>query len=71
MTRHHLVVSIAGLKRQLEKNEGWQVLMNDDGIPLTMYETFEEIKSAEELGYTVIPMCDNIDERGHCKGHES
>lgn len=71
---HHLMVSIKGLEDRLtgrvKKRDGsWQIL-ESNGKLLTLEETWTEVVRAKDKGFDVIPTCDNIDERGHCKGHE-
>lgn len=73
--KHHLVVSIEGLEYRLTKREGykygsWRILQEDTGRFLTKEEVRAEIERCKKLGYTVIPTCDNHDQRGYCKGHE-
>lgn len=71
----HLVVSIAGLEKRLlhrvsKKYGSWEILSDDTGRMLTKAEVWAEIERCKKLGYDVIPTCDIIDDRGHCKGHE-
>jgi hypothetical protein len=71
----HLTVSIKGLEERLilaNKKKGvfWQILQYEDGTPLTVGETWNEIQRCKKLGYEVIPTCDNVDKKGHCNGHE-
>lgn len=35
--------------------------------PIQLYNFAVESK---KKGYTVLPMCNNVDERGYCQGHE-
>jgi hypothetical protein len=44
-------------------------LTHDDGTPATTQEICAAIVDAKAKGYDVLPPCDNINEKGHCKGH--
>ena len=66
---HHICQSIAGLEEHM-KNRRKIVWMTIDDRPATYAELREAIKEAKAKGYDVIPPCNNVDERGHCKGHE-
>ena len=43
---------------------------DDDGKPLKGIQLYNLAIEAKKKGYKVLPMCDNIDEQGRCKGHE-
>lgn len=72
---YHLVVSVAGLEARLNasrpnaKHGLWNVLVGDNGVPLTYGEHFAEVERCKKLGYEVIPTCNHHDKKGHCLGH--
>jgi hypothetical protein len=41
-----------------------------DGRPATRDEVLKVIEYAISKGYDVLPSCANVDERGHCLGHD-
>ena len=66
--RYCLTVDLrAGVRLPDHKLNG--LLTTDEGEPIPAQEArdlmFEKIKE----GYTVLPMCDNHNEKGYCKGH--
>lgn len=75
MRNYHFTVNIVGLEERLlkhiktGKNTGWQVL-EKDGKLLNESQVYSLIQKHKKLGHTVIPTCDNYDDKGHCKGHE-
>ena len=46
------------------------VTENGKQRPATYKEVKEAVEDARKKGYTVLPPCDNVDERGHCLGHD-
>ncbi len=45
------------------------MMVNEQGVQPTVAELRWECRTARDNGYDVLPPCDNIDERGYCKGH--
>ena len=46
------------------------LVTNDDGSPVSPIQLYNLAIEARAKGYRVLPVCDNIDERGYCQGHE-
>ena len=72
VTRRHCMAVSARVDRfddrYLRKNViPW--MLNKRGVPPTIAELRHECRKARDQGYEVLPPCDNIDERGYCKGH--
>ena len=67
--RYCICQSIAGLERLIARGETITWLMHDDGRQATMQEICSSIVEAKAKGYTVLPPCDNVNERGLCQGH--
>ena len=68
--RYCICQSIAGLERLIAKGEDINWLMLEDGTPATTQEICAAIVEAKAKGYTVLPPCDNVNETGHCMGHD-
>ena len=72
----HMGVSVRGLEdRVLGKINSnrygtWKVFVDDNGRYLTKLEVIKLIEEHKKLGHEVITTCDNVDEKGHCRGHE-
>jgi hypothetical protein len=68
MSNHfHICISFAGALNHPE------CLTVGEGInerQATKKEIIEAIEDAKKKGYVVLPPCDNVDERGYCKGHQ-
>ena len=43
---------------------------HDDGTPVPPDEAQRTIYRALAVGFEVLPVCDNYDERGYCLGHD-
>ena len=68
--RYCMMQSLEGLKRMIEAGGDPREGLSVDGRPATWLEIKAAIEDAEAKGYDVLPTCDNVDERGHCRGHE-
>ncbi len=67
-THTHMTVSLRGGLRLSDRELRGMLKQGDRHLtPDECRELF--IKKLRE-GFDVLPMCDNHDERGHCKGHE-
>ena len=53
--------------KELIKNQG--LLISDNGKILSGIQMYNLAAKCKKEGYIVIPMCDNVDERGFCQGH--
>ena len=73
-TQHHVCVSLAHVNKMLSQdNHGSLCLqVEDDGVwrSATKSDVFSAAMEAAAKGYDVLPPCDNVDEKGHCKGHK-
>ena len=65
--RFHVAIALQGV---LENAEYLTVVENGRQRRATEQEVFEALQDAKAKGYDVLPPCDNIDEKGHCKGHD-
>jgi hypothetical protein len=65
--QHHICISFEGA---IKHPECLTVGEGEDERPATMKEIREAIAEAKAKGYVVLPPCDNVDERGYCKGHK-
>lgn len=64
---YHCCITLEGALKE------WKLMtVNENGKqrPATREEVIKAVGEARKKGYTVLPPCDNVDERGHCKGHE-
>ena len=64
---YHCCITLEGALKE------WEIMtVTEKGKerPATYNEVFEAVEEARSKGYTVLPPCDNVNERGHCKGHE-
>ena len=68
--RYCMMQSLEGLKRLIEEGSDPREWLTVDDRPATWPEIRVAIEEAEAKGYDVLPTCDNVDERGHCRGHE-
>lgn len=68
--RYCLCTSLAGLELLIARGDEITWLTHDDGTPATLQEICAAIVEAKAKGYTVLPPCDNVDDTGHCRGHE-
>lgn len=67
MTWYHCCITLGGALKE------WKYLsVNENGKqrPARYEEVKEAVEDARKKGYSVLPPCDNVDARGHCKGHE-
>lgn len=67
-THYHCCTSLDGAIKN------WRLMsVTEDGIerPATLQEVSDAVEDAKMNGYTVLPPCDNVDERGYCRGHKS
>lgn len=46
------------------------IIKKVDGGFLTPIQCYNFAVESKEKGYKVLPMCDNVDEKGYCQGHE-
>ena len=76
MTRqHHISVSLKHVNKVLA-NDTWESMClqieDDDGEfrPANKADIFSAAMEAAAKGYDVLSPCDNVDEKGHCQGHE-
>jgi hypothetical protein len=54
--------------KELMENQG--LLMDDNGRILSGIQMYNLAAQCKKDGFIVIPMCDNVDSRGYCQGHE-
>lgn len=66
MAHYHMTVDLVG-GLQLSDRELESMLKNDDGSKLAAHEIRSQFVALLRQGYDVLPMCDNCDEKGHCK----
>lgn len=68
-TTYHCCITLEGALKN------WQFMTTtlDNGRKrkATLKEVQKAVEDARSKGYEVLPPCDNVDERGHCKGHDS
>lgn len=70
MKRICICQSIEGLEQLMAKGKKITWLLNSNRTIATHKEIRKAIQEAKAKGYTVLPPCDNVDETGHCKGHD-
>lgn len=67
--RYCLTLGIEGaLKRSDKELDG--LVTRDDGTPLSAQELRKLLLEKRKEGFKVLPMCDNHNEEGYCKGHK-
>jgi hypothetical protein len=54
---------------KLKDDELVSRFLRTDGTRPTAKEVRRELMLAYNKGYDVVPPCDQVDERGHCRGH--
>ena len=64
----HVCMNLDALERMLMADEPTYLMVGERFA--TKKEIWENVYEALAKGYTVLPPCDNVDETGHCKGHE-
>jgi hypothetical protein len=65
--KYHCCINLNGAIKE------WRLLtVTDNGTerPATLQEVSDAVEEAKMKGYEVLPPCDNVDDRGRCKGHE-
>jgi hypothetical protein len=67
-TTHHCCITLEGA---LENWKYMTTTVNGKKRRATLKEVKASVEEARSKGYTVLPPCDNVDERGRCKGHDS
>jgi hypothetical protein len=70
---YHISTNINGWLRlpMKEKRKSLLWLTKDNGIQFSSVSELEaEFLKAKDSGYEVVPVCDNIDSKGRCQGHE-
>lgn len=65
---HHMAYDIDAAMKFTDE-ECVAFFERDDGTKPTPAEVRRAIMIAYSKGYAVVPTCDNVDERGVCKGH--
>lgn len=67
---YHICQNLDALEAKLDKGVKITWLMKGDRVA-TESEIRDAIRRARAKGYEVLPPCDNVDAKGHCKGHVS
>jgi len=68
-TTYHCCITLEGALNN------WQFMTTTTSTGRKRHSTLKEVQEAVEearsKGYEVLPPCDNVDERGMCKGHDT
>jgi hypothetical protein len=59
------------LEGALENYEFMSTVKNGRKTKATLTDIQEAVDEARGKGYSVLPPCDNVDEQGRCKGHDT
>ena len=70
MRETHVCYNLEHVKRQVWKDHTKLGLIGADGKPASRDTILCWLKDAIDRGYEVFPLCNNVDAKGHCKGHE-
>ena len=68
-TYYHCCMSLEAVERALIDNTYEDLFLVVDGKPVTRSQLLEAFNEATKKGYTVLPPCDNVNEKGMCAGH--
>lgn len=66
----HICVSLNVVKIALATGTWAQLCLMVGDRPATEDEIAQDVVDAIAKGYEVLPPCDNVDEKGRCKGHD-
>lgn len=68
LSRRHMTLDLRAYLGKSDKDLE-HLLLDSDGNPMAAVDVRRVIAQAYGEGYTVLPVCDHHDHRGHCLGH--
>jgi len=71
---YHMSMSIKRaeemVRDSIKKQKQQYIFMEDNGDGIDNFKLLRLLNEYKAKGYTMVPVCDNIDKDGGCAGHE-